>query len=55
MGKHECFKVKGFFTFWIVAEIHAVQKMWEKWISMVWEKCGKTQAFHIYGFLKYFE
>ena len=29
-------------------------KTWEKWISIVWKKYGKTQTFQIYGFLKYF-
>ena len=29
-------------------------KTWEKWISIVREKHGKTQTFKIYGFLKYF-
>ena len=29
-------------------------KTWEKWISVVQEKYGKTQTFQIYGFLKYF-
>ena len=54
MGKHKHFKVKGFLNFWLVAEIHAVPKIREKWISMVWEKYGKTQTSEIYGFLKYF-
>ena len=54
MGKHKHFKVKGFLNFWLVADIHTVPKIWEKWISMVWEKYGKTQTSQIYGFLKYF-
>ena len=54
MGKHKYFKVKGFLNFWHEAEIHAVSKIWEKWIAMVQEKYGKTQIFQIYGSLKYF-
>ena len=54
MGKHKHFKVKGFLNFSYEAEIHAVPKTWEKWISIVREKYGKTQTFQIYGFLKYF-
>ena len=50
MGKHKHFKVKGFLNFSCEAEIHAVSKTWEKWISLVREK----QTFQIYGFLKYF-
>ena len=55
MGKHEHFKVKGFWIFLLEAEIHAVPNTWEKWISIIREKYGKTQAFQIYGFLKYFD
>ena len=51
MGKHKHFKVKGFLNFWLEAEIHAVPKIWEEWISMVQEKYWKTQKFQIYGFL----
>ena len=36
------------------AEINTVPKTWEKWISIVGEKYGKTQTFQSYGFLKYF-
>ena len=54
MGKRKYFKVKGFLNFWHEAEIHAVPKLWEKWISMVRKKYGKTQIFQIYGSLKYF-
>ena len=54
MGKHKYFKVKGFLNFWHEAEIHAVSKIWEKWIAMVQEKYGKIQIFQIYGSLKYF-
>ena len=54
MGKHKYFKVKGFLNFSCEAEIHAVPRKWEKWISIVREKHGKTQTFQIYGFLKYF-
>ena len=41
MEKHKHFKVKCFLNFWYEAEIHAVLKIWEKWISMVWEKYEK--------------
>ena len=54
MGKHKHFKVKGFLNFSYETEIHAVPKIWEKWISIIREKHGKIQAFQIYGFLKYF-
>ena len=54
MGKHEHFKVTGLWNFLLEAEIHAVSNTWEKCISIIWEKYGKTQAFQIYGFLKYF-
>ena len=55
MGKYKHVKVKNFLSFSHEAEIHAVPKTYEKWISIVWEKRGKTQTFQIYGFLKYFE
>ena len=51
-SKH--FKVKDFLNFWLEADIHAVPKIWEKWISMVQAKYWNTQTFQIYGFLKYF-
>ena len=35
-------------------EIYTIPKTWEKWISIVREKYGKTKTFQIYGFLKYF-
>ena len=54
MAKQKHFKVKGFFNFSFEAEIHAVSKTWEKWISIVRKKYGKTQTFQIYGFLKYY-
>ena len=54
MEKHKHFKVKGFSNFLYEAEIRAVRKTLGKWISIVWEKYGKTQTFQIYGFLKYF-
>ena len=54
MGKHKHFKVKCFWNFLLEAEIHAVPKTWENWISIIREKYGKTQTFQIYGFLKYF-
>ena len=42
MGKH--FKVKSFWNFLLEAEIHAVPNTWEKWISIVQKKYGKTQT-----------
>ena len=54
MGKHEQVKAKGFWKFLLEAEIHAVPNTWEKWISIIREKYGKTQTFQIYGFLKNF-
>ena len=51
-NKH--FKVKYFSNVFLYAEIHAVPKTWEKWISIIREKYGKTQRFQIYEFLKYF-
>ena len=54
MEKHEHFKVKSFLNSSHEAEIHAIPKTWEKWISIIQEKHGKTQRFQIYGFLNYF-
>ena len=54
MGKHKHVKVKGFLNFSYEAEIHAVPKTYEKGISIVKEKRGKTQTFQVYGFLKNF-
>ena len=54
MGKHKHSKVKGFWNIVLETETHAVPNKWEKWISIVREKYGKTQTFQIYGFLKYF-
>ena len=54
MRKHEHFKVKGFWNFLLEAEIHAVPKTWEKRISIIREKYGKTQTFQSCGFLTYF-
>ena len=54
MEKHKHFKVKGFWNFLLEAEIHAVPKIWEKWIAIIKEKYAKTQTFQIYGSLKYF-
>ena len=54
MGKHIHFKFVGFLNISGEAEIHTIPKTWEKWISIVREKYGKTQTFQIYGFLKYF-
>ena len=52
MGKHEHFKVKGFWNFLLEAEIHAVPNTWGKWISIIREKYGKKT--NIPKFLKYF-
>ena len=52
MGKHEHFKVQGFWDFLLEVEIHVVPNTWEKWVSIIWENYGKTQTFQIYGFLK---
>ena len=54
MGKCKRFEVKGFLNFLLEAEIRAVPKTWKKWIFTAPEKYGKTQTFHIYGFLEYF-
>ena len=48
------FKVKGLLNFSFEAVIQAVPKTWEKRISIVWEKHGKTQTFESYAFLNYF-
>ena len=32
------------------AEINAIPKTWEKWISIVQEKYGKTETFQFMGF-----
>ena len=49
MVKHKHFKVKYFWNFSLEAEIHAVPKTWEKWISIIREKHGKTH-FKFMGF-----
>ena len=54
MRKHKHFKVQCFWIFSLDAEIFAVPKTWEKWISIIRKKYGKTQTFQIYGFFKYF-
>ena len=54
MRKHKNFKVKDFLNFSYEEEIHEVPKTYKKWASLVREKRRKTQAFQIYGFLKYF-
>ena len=55
MGKHKHFKFMGFLNISGEAEIHTIPKTCGKWISIVREKCRKTQTFQSYGFLKYFE
>ena len=54
MGKQKHFKFMRFSHISGEAEIHTVPKTWGKWISIVRRKCGKTQTFQSYGFLKYF-
>ena len=49
MGKHEHFKVKGFWNFLLEAEIHAVPNTWEKWIPIIREKYGKKQTFQSFS------
>ena len=55
MRKHKHFKVTCFWNFSLDAEIHAVLKAWENWISIIREKYGKKQTFQSNGFLNYFE
>ena len=45
MGKQKHFKVKGFWNFLLEVEIYAVPKIWEKWITIMREKYGKTETF----------
>ena len=47
MEKQKHFNVKGFLNFSCEAEIHAIPKTLEKWISKVRKKYGKTKAFQI--------
>ena len=54
MGKPKRFKFMDFLNTFGKAVIHTIPKTWEKWISIVREKYGKTQTFQIYGFLKFF-
>ena len=54
MGKDKYSKVMGFSNILGGTEFHTIPKIWEKLISIVREKYGKTQTFQIYGFLKYF-
>ena len=42
----------SFLNILVEAEIHTIPKTWEKWISIVRKKYGKTQKFQIHGFLK---
>ena len=53
-GKQKHFKFMGFLNISGEAEIYTIPKTWEKCISIVREKHGKTQTVQIYGFLKYF-
>ena len=54
MAKHKHFKSMDFSNILGEAEIDTIPKTWEKWISIVREKCGKTQTSQSYAFLKYF-
>ena len=54
MGKQKHFKVKGSLNFLYEPQIDEVPKTWEKCVSIVREKNGKTQTFQVYRFLKYF-
>ena len=54
VGKHKHFKFMCFLNISAEAEIHTILKTCGKWISTVREKCGKTQTFQSYRFLKYF-
>ena len=44
----------GFWNILRESKIHAIFKTWEKRISVVQEKYGKTQIFLTYGFITYF-
>ena len=46
--------MKRFLNVSYEVETHAVPNKWQKWISIVRKKHGKTQTSQIYGFLKYF-
>ena len=52
MGKHKHSKVKGFLQILREAEIYAIPKTWDEWISIVWQKYVKKQTFQNYGFKK---
>ena len=52
MGKQKHFKFTGFLKISGEAEIHAILKIWGKWISIVRGKYGKTQDFP-YSLLPY--
>ena len=54
MGKQKHFKFMDFLNISGEAEIHTIPKTKVKWISIVRGKCGKTQTFQSYEFLKYF-
>ena len=54
IGKNKHSKVMDFSNSLGEAETLTISKTWQRWISIVWEKHGKTQTFQIYGFLKYF-
>ena len=45
MGKTKHSKIIGFLYILVEAEIHTIPKTWEKWISIVRKKYGKTQKF----------
>ena len=51
MERHKHFKFMRFLVFLLEAEIHAVAKPWEKWISIVRKKIGKYKHLKFMGFL----
>ena len=51
MEKHKHFKVKSFWNFLLEAEIHAVPKIWEKWIPIIRKSMRKQKHFKFMGFL----
>ena len=52
MGKHKYSKVICFSNILGEVEMDTIPKKWEKWISIVQKKYGKTQTLQIYGFFK---
>ena len=48
MGKHKHFKFMDFLNISGEAEIHTIPKTWGNWISIVQEKCGKTNVLNLW-------